>query len=127
MRKKHINLFEAREISKKFCEDFKIKYCEVYFVDKIDGCWGVYINLHPPHTLLTDDKNPCMIGYLMHELTHHLDWCKYERIFLDHTGSYQKAKKEVISWCRNNINSNANWELALKAIPDEKDMVKFRL
>ena len=46
MRKKHINLKEARDLSKWFCKDFNIPYCEVYFVDQINGnFWGLYIDL----------------------------------------------------------------------------------
>ena len=56
---KHINLIDARLLSKEFCDSFGLIYCEVYFVDVLDRNsliqpYGQYIHLQPPHVLVLD-------------------------------------------------------------------------
>lgn len=129
MRKKNINLFEAREISKKFCEDLKIPYCEIYYVDKLDDCHtlGLYFWVEPSHILLLE-KAKNMITLLMHELTHHLDSCNYSTVILDHSSrGYILAKKRVITWCKKNISDKPDWNKALKCKYYNDEMKKFRL
>lgn len=129
MRKKHINLQEARELSKWFCEDFEIQYCEVYFVDKIQGnFWGLYIWLEPNHMLVMK-RNPCMLGLVIHELTHHLHHNLYADSILSnpHSGAYQLAKNRVITWCKKNLSSKADWNSVLCANGNNETWVKFQL
>lgn len=129
MKKKHINILEARDISKKFCKDFKVPYCEIYFVDKLGSCWGLYSWLDPAHMLVLKN-NPCMIGIVMHELTHHLQSHQYpiNSMKESHHGyTYQLSKKKVVKWCNKNLSDKPNWRLPLQANPNNKDMKNFRL
>lgn len=142
---KFINLNDARELSKQFCNNFKLQYCEIYYVDRIqddsdtpiwkkgkDNTTALYSLADPPHILIVETVlNP--IGLVIHELTHHLEWYDYEnerdKICDDgpHGYFYQLAKKRVITWCKKNISNKADWNSPLKAIHTETAMKKFRL
>jgi hypothetical protein len=145
---KFIKLDDARRLSKIFCENFNIQYCEIYYVDKIQDDldtpkWkkgkgttlALYSSLDPPHILVVENVlNP--IGVIIHELTHHLEVYDYEdddenieNIHLDgmHGYFYQLAKKRVITWCKKNISDKANWNKPLMAIHTETEMRKFRV
>jgi len=127
MRKKNINLWEARELSEKFCEDFNIDYCEVYYVDRVKDCVGVYIWLDQPHILIQESYQN-KICLVMHELIHHLDSQKYSTMILNHsTRGYLNAKKRVVTWCKKNISSKPDWNKGLKANHIEKEMKEFQL
>jgi hypothetical protein len=127
MRKKNINLWEARELSEKFCNDFGIDYCEVYYVDRLKDALGVYIWLDPPHMLVVKNYKD-KIAIVMHELIHHLDSQVYDTMILNHsTQGYLNAKKRVITWCKNNISSKADWNKGLKAQQFDHEMKKFQL
>lgn len=127
MKKKNINLWEAREISEKFCNDFNIPYCEIYYVDRIIDSVGVYIWLDPPHILMLNNY-ASKIPLLMHELIHHLDSCLYSTVILNHSSKgYILAKKRVITWCKKNISNKANWNIGLKARDNKVEMKKFQL
>lgn len=125
---KNIDLREARKLSKNFCKDFELPPCEIYFVDKLKDYWGIYIWLMPNH-ILVRKKNPCMIGIIMHELTHHLEWHGYPIGIADpHHGKYfQLAKRKVINWCIKNISNKPNWKIPLGARPNDEELKKFRL
>ena len=128
MRKKNINLWEARELSERFCNDMDIPYCEVYYVDRLNGCQGIYIWLEPQHMLVwkkCKDKLPVV----MHELIHHLDSCSNPTaMVLNHsTQNYINAKRRVINWCKKNISEKANWNIGLKAAQNDKEMATFQL
>ena len=75
--KKRIKLKGARALSFEFCRDFDIDYCEIYYVDRLDDAWGVYVHLHPPHILVLKHVIN-RIGIVMHELTHHLEYQQYD-------------------------------------------------
>lgn len=145
---KFIKLHDARRLSEIFCKDFKIQYCDIYYVDRIQDdlntpVWkrgkgntiALYSYLDPPHILVVKTVlNP--IGLIMHELTHHLEVYGYddekenaEDIHTDgmHGYLYQLAKKRVITWCKKNVSEKANWNLPLKAIHTETEMRKFRV
>ena len=125
---KHIDLHGARTISKKFCEDFNIIYCEIFYVDTLGENLGVYCYLNPPHILIEDSKkNVCKIGVLMHELTHHLEGWGYEYDIGTHGYYFQLAKQNTVTWCRKNISSKPNWYLALKAVSLTEEMKDFKL
>ena len=127
MRKKNINLWEARELSEKFCEDFDVPYCEVYYVDRVKDCVGLYIWLDPPHMLI-DKKYKDKIAIVMHELIHHLDSQVYDTMILNHsTQGYLNAKRRVITWCKKNISSKADWNKGLKSKQVDKEMNEFQL
>lgn len=127
MKKKNIDLFEARELSKKFCKDFDIEYCEIYYVDHIKGCVGIYNWLDPPHILIIE-KNKDKLPLVIHELIHHLDSQKYSTLTLNHsTQGYLNAKRRVIRWCNKNISSKADWKLGLKAQQCDQEMKQFQL
>ena len=127
MRKKNIDLWEARELSEKFCDDFKVPYCEIYYVDRLIDCIGVYIWLDPPHILM-DERVTDKLPLLMHELIHHLDSALYENIILNHSSpNYILAKKRVITWCKKNISTKPDWFKALKACNNREEMKKFQL
>lgn len=128
MRKKHINLQEARNLSQWFCEDFEIPYCEVYFVDRLTGFWGLYIWLNPNHMLVLK-RNPCMIGLVMHELTHHLHHNLYTDSILSnpHSGGYQLAKNRVIKWCNKNLSTKPDWKIVLNGKSSDESWIKFQL
>ena len=127
MRKKNINLLEAREISKKLCKDFGIPYCEVYYVDKIKGAMGIYVWLDPAHMLIVKSYKD-KIATVLHELIHHVDAQLYSTVILNHsTQSYKNAKKRVITWCKKNISSKADWNVGLKAQQNDAEMANFQL
>lgn len=132
MWKKQLNLTEARALSYEFCSDFKLDYCEIYYVDKIGDAKGQYFYLDPPHILMTCN---CLnkIGILMHELTHHLE-CQfylkgdcYKSKETSHGYSYQLSKHKVVSWCRKNISKKPNWYIPLRAGYIKKDMINFKI
>lgn len=128
IRKKHINLKEARNIKNKFCEDFDLEKCEIYFVDIIGDkyTYGEYVWYYP--LILLKERNPCMIGILIHELTHHLEWCKYKDEYQNvHGKNYQSSKKRVITWCKNNINARVDWRIPLKAKVCDEELKNIRL
>lgn len=130
---KFIGMEMARDLSKKFCEDFNLNYCEIYFVDRIihdkkyKKVYGMYMYYNPPHILMLNNLlNP--IGILLHELTHHLECSQYDFDEEDsHTKTNELAKKRVIKWCKKNISENADWRLALKSRPKIDDMIRFKL
>lgn len=127
MRKKNINLWEARDISEKFCEDFGVRYCEIYYVDRLENAVGYYFWLDPPHILIHEKANG-LIAILMHELIHHLDSYLYNTMILNHsTRGYLNAKKRVITWCKKNISHKPNWNAGLKSIQNNHEMKKFQL
>ncbi len=127
---KHINLTDSRALSRQFCKEFDISYCQVYLVDLVDDiAYGQYCYLSPPHILLLDTyKNKNKIGILMHELTHHLEHELYE---VDrqkpHGYPYQLAKKRVIRWCEKNISIKPDWKKPLSAFQKDEDMIAFKL
>ena len=128
MYNKKIDLITARLLSKKFCKDFDIPNCQIFFVDYLEGGhWGEYINLIPCHILIVEN-HPNRIGVLMHELTHHLENANYDNYEnSSHGYSYQLAKGRVVTWCRKNISKKPNWYLPLQGRFDPKEMVKFKL
>jgi hypothetical protein len=124
---KFIQQKEARELSKEFCEDFKIIYCEVYYVDRIkNDIYAQYMYYNPPHILMLNNLlNP--IGVLIQELTHHLECQKYGFDNRNHGYNYQLAKKRVIPWCKKNISMKPDWRLTLKAKIKEEEMKEFEI
>jgi hypothetical protein len=129
--RKYIKLEDARRLSKIFCDDFNIEYCEIYYVDRISGdSWGEYSILTPPHILIVENV-PCTIGILMHELTHHIECSCYDGvdIYKDnmHGYHYQLAKQRVIRWCKKNISDKSDWRLVLKGIQRPKELKAFRV
>ena len=127
MRKKNINLWEARELSEKFCDDFNLEYCEIYYIDRLKDALGMYIWLDPPHVLIVKSYKD-KIAVVMHELIHHLDSQMYSSYVLNHsTKGYLNAKRRVINWCKKNISSKADWSKGLKATQIDKEMNKFQL
>jgi hypothetical protein len=125
--KKHLSLNDARKLSKIFCDDFGLPYCQVFYIDVLDGAYAQYIYLSPPHILM-EEKTLNRIGILMHELTHHLEYYNYETEDVPlHGYPYQLAKARVLRWCKINISSKANWKNTLGSIITVDDMKKFRL
>jgi len=127
--KKHINIVDARKLSKLFCNDFKLPYCQIYYVDVLEGgSYGIYCEYTPPHILMID-YTMNSIGILIHELNHHLvaRHYAYENEFSSHGYPYQLAKIRVIKWCYHNISKKADWSLPLKAYQTEINMRKFRV
>lgn len=130
---KFINLDEARNISKEVCDYFKICYCEVYYVDRLEpNTYGEYYYLEPQNILLLDDininKNP--IGVLIHELTHHIQFKCYPMLDSEqsyHGYFYNLARKKIIKYCKKYISKNAEWKTPLKAYQNDQDMEKFKL
>lgn len=132
--KKFITENEARKLSKLFCNDFNIEYCDIYYVDMIEGkkiskskIYSYYI-VDPPHILqFSNLLNP--IGILVHELTHHLEYTCYdvwgETAF--HGYYWNLAKKRVIRWAKKNISNTANWNLPLAAYQTNIKMNDFKL
>ena len=130
IRTKYIKQENAREISKKYCEDFNIKQCNIYFVDYLDfSVYGEYIDVYPGYILILDrieNRNP--IGILAHELNHHLQYQKYyEKCSSIHGYNWRLAKRKTIRWFENNISPTKDWSLPLKAYLTEDDMKTFRL
>jgi hypothetical protein len=127
MRKKNINLWEARELSERFCNDMDIPYCEIYYVDRLEGSLGIYVWLDPSHMLVVKNYKD-KIAVVMHELIHHLDSQCYTELTLNHsTKGYLNAKRRVINWCKKNISSKADWNKGLKATQHDNEMKKFQL
>lgn len=128
MWKKRLTLKSARKLSKKFCSDFKLPYCEIYYVDYIHECYGIYIWYEPLLHILLDESNDNRIGILVHELTHHLEHYGYSLTpALIHGYEYNLARSRVITWCKRNISNNPNWKLPLKAYINLKEMKNFKL
>ena len=137
MYKKNINLTESRQLSRIFCKDFDLDYCQIYYVDVIgadkkDFYYGVYSHLFPSSILILDTyKNKNKIGILIHELTHHLEREYNDRLDYDpdaaHGYHYQLAKRRVIKWCEKNISDKADWNTTLGANISDKDMTAFKL
>jgi len=126
-RKKNVTLMEARDITKQFSKNFDIPSCPVYFVDYIPDAIGLYVNYDPSHILINEKVNG-RIFTLLHELIHHLDWYAYDSVILNHSSTgYIKAKKRVITWSKKNISNKINWNIALKARQNDKEMKKLRL
>jgi hypothetical protein len=131
--KKKIDQKNARRLSKHFCNDFDIQYCDVYYVDRLNDAYGEYIYLNPPHMLILDKPKVInKIGIVIHELTHHLvaqDYIneKLESDTSEHGKYYQLAKKRVIRWCKKNISEKPNWKKPLGKYQHTKDMKKFKL
>ena len=125
--KKDLDLKSARKLSKKFCSDFKLPYCEIYYVDYIEGCYGCYIWHEPLHILLEESLDN-LLGILIHELTHHLEHYGYSLTpSPTHGYEYTLARKRVITWCKRNISKTANWKLPLKAYIDLDEMKTFKI
>jgi len=125
-------LKEARGISKKFCNDFDIPYCEIYYVDRLDDMecgevFGVYIPLKPHHMLVLQDVNHIVI--IAHELTHHLQEISYgiNEGEYDHGYHFQLAKRKAKKWFINNVSSKSDWKLPFSARFTEEDMNKFKI
>jgi len=125
-------LSNVRDISKKFCKDFDIPYCQIYYVDVIEkvagygDLYGVYIPLAPYHMLVLNETNHIVI--VIHELTHHLEEIYYNNENDSFHGySFQLAKKRVKKWCIKNLSSKADWKIPLSASFTEKEMMNFRL
>ena len=130
---KHLSLKKARELSEKFCEDFRIPYCGIYYVDHIEGfddeeeVMGIYTDQKPSHILVVK-SGINRLGLVMHELTHHLEQCSYDnKGESEHGYSYQKAKERVVTWCRKNISDKPNWYNCLKATFNKYEMKAFQL
>jgi hypothetical protein len=136
---KHIKLEDARRLSEKFCDDFSLSFCQIYFVDVLTHedkgnkkCFfGVYSFPAPSNILILDTyTNINKIGILMHELAHHLECNAYHNInWFDgkHGYLYQLAKKRVITWCKKNISNRPDWNKPLLSKIYEKDMRAFKL
>lgn len=128
--KENITLRKARQVSKEFCIDMQIGYCQIYYVDILseDNVIGEYIPVDPAHILILKQADQ-KIALLMHELTHHLDYCNYNSYGeLNHSSKgYILAKKRVITWCKNNISINPNWSRALKCFNYDHEMRNFKL
>ena len=124
--KKKISLKKARILSEKFCNDFNLPYCEIYFVDRIEDAYGIYIRLEPEHILIKEHVVN-RIGILVHELTHHLEHIQYDLDINQHGYPYQLAKKRVIKWAKEWISSKPDWRIPLKGIIIIEENVKFKL
>lgn len=136
---KHIKIQDARRLSEKFCKEFDLSFCQIYYVDVLKHedkrnkkCfYGVYSYPAPSNILILDTyRNKNKIGILMHELTHHLECYGYYNVDWFNGGHgyhYQLAKKRVIRWCKQNISDRPNWNNPLFAITDEKEMIEFKL
>lgn len=124
---KYIKIEDARKLSSIFCKSFSIDYCEIYYVDKIKGAYGIYCRESPQHILMLNNlTNP--IGILMHELTHHLAEEQYEEYdTYSHGYNYHLSKRRVIKWCNDNISNKPDWRLPLRANIKEKEMRAFRV
>jgi len=111
---------EARELSKIFCKDFGLQYCEIYYVDRIGNysctsiqqkkekyICGLYIGLDPPHILTLNNLDD-QLDVLIHELVHHLQENDYEIKDgeTQHGYSFTLAKRRVIRWCKKNISES---------------------
>jgi hypothetical protein len=127
--KKNIDLNAARIISKKFCQDFNIPNCQIYYIDIFEDkdTMGLYYRLEP-NTILMKEKQYNRIGTLVHELTHHLQHCIYDSYILKHSGSkWQTSKKKVLKWCKENISEKADWNGPLRAVSSIEETKKFKL
>jgi len=136
---KHIKIQDARRLSEKFCKEFGLRFCQIYYVDVLKHedkenkkCfYGVYSYPAPSNILILDTYiNKNKIGILMHELTHHLECNGYYDVDWFNGGHgyyYQLAKKRVITWCKKNISDRPNWNKPLFAKIYEKDMIEFKL
>jgi len=127
--KKNINIVDARKLSKIFCDYFELSPCMIYYVDVFHDKddYGIYFDIEP--TILILKKCPNRIGVLVHELTHHLQYQKYDmkkdsRI---HGYPYQLARNRVDRWCNKYISSKPNWAKPLGAFQDFNDMKEFEL
>ncbi len=125
---------DARALSYKFCKDFDLPYCQVFYVDILTNeAYGQYCFLDPTNILLLDNyKSLNKLGTLMHELAHHLECYGYESDLLqlglqNHGYNYQLAKKRVKKWCEKNISIKPNWNKPLNAFQDKKDMIAFQV
>lgn len=129
---KFINLNKARQLSKSFCDDFNLTYCEIYYVDRLGyRIYGEYCSLFPHHILILNTKeNNNPIGIVIHELIHHLQYQEYLKEgekYTDHGYKWSLAKKRVIKWCNENISNRPNWNKHLSAYNSQKDMQEFKL
>jgi hypothetical protein len=101
----------------------------VYYVDAFhdEDDYGIYFKTSPSIMIL--EKCPNRIGVLMHELTHHLEYQKYDvkEEQSVHGYTYQLAKDRVERWCNKFISSKPNWAKSLGAYQDLKDMKEFKL
>lgn len=126
---KFIKQGDARRLSKIFCEDFEIDYCQVYYVDNLEnGAYGEYVWLYRPHILILDKpENLNPIGVLMHELNHHIQYQLYDLSENHHGYEWNLAKRRTINWCERNISKKSDWTLPLKARQDMEKMKTFRI
>ena len=125
--RKWIQLGDARLLSELFCNHFGLTYCEVYYVDVLgESTYGQYFSQGPHILMLQKLLNP--MGILIHELTHHLEYCDYDNENdTTHGYAYQKAKHRVVRWAKKHISDKPNWYIPLRATQPDIAMRQFRV
>jgi len=115
-KKKPLDITEsqARKLSKRICEHFKIPPCNIWFLrlreneelSEDPDCLGWYSSKKsnmPAYAMIEKFWSRKLI-VVLHELTHHLAEESYSTAFDSMHGTpFQYAKKRMATWCRKNL------------------------
>jgi len=124
-KKKPLDITEsqARKLSKKICEHFKISPCNIWFLSMRDSNikfpeaigWYSCKKTNMPAYAMVEKYWSRRLILTLHELTHHLAEESYSTAFDSMHGTpFQYAKKRMATWCRNNLTTQWNWNYMIR-------------
>lgn len=118
-----LTLKQARELSNRICNDFKVPECYIWFIlipsafQIKYNCAGWYehrrnANDFPAYAMIDKTEKDKLL-YVLHELAHHLQYEIYDEVFFAHGKGFFQARNRIATWAKNNISDNWKWDILM--------------
>lgn len=118
MKELDITESKARKLVKKFCNDFCISQCRVWFIHIDDPTtlgWYEHESDNMFAYMMIEKKWSRRLVLVLHELTHHLQREVYSQIDSPHGNSFTLARSRLHTWAKKNVSDHFDWESLIKA------------